>query len=410
MKTTTRTFIQSILLLLAAIGGALHAAPDAPPSTQAAFSGAGGSYGGIAQTSDNNPLTAGVISLQLLDTGSFSGSVVFQGRRYPITGKFNASTAQFHHTFSVPQFPGFAVDVSATLDPAARTITGTFTELDFGFPTLTASFTLSGTLPDAVLGPKLAGSMRTSFIDPPNVASGEQEIPGDGFSVVTVGHSAKTRAARFIGRLNDYNAKYSSGSPLRGVDYTVFGSLYKKHGQTFGSAGVLDNGANSPGLNSTLNWGKKTSGDGYYEAGIDTSIFINGQVYPHVGKGKIVPIGTAPSSNLNATLRFKRGNLVATFTAPLAITPGHVKVGNGNPQQIKMTINAQASLFQGTFIHPDSGQLTHFQGTFQATIGFGTPSAIAGEGRGSFPGSVDPNNSAQTGPAESGSVRLTVTP
>ena len=410
MKPTSQ-----ILAIIAFLS--LPLAHAAPAIAVAAFPGAGGNYGGIVQPDDNDPLNAGIISLQLLDTGSFTGSATITGGKYPFSGKFNASTSQFSDTFPAP--PGLlfdAIDVDATLDSVERTIVGTLVGKASGTVVGSSTFTLSGARPDPVLGPKLTGSIRTSFIDPPNVmkpsglVAGPQEIPGDGFALVTVGN-ANSRAARFVGRLNDYNGKFSSGSPLRGANYTVLGSLYKKisaaTGQAFGQADVLDNGSDSPGLSSMLNWGK-AAGTGYYDAGINTGIFINGQVYPHVGPGQIVPIGADTSPRVTATIRFKRGNMIANFEAPLALSPGRAKVADPNPNAVTVKINAQKGLFKGTFIHPDSGQLTKFQGAFQSAIGQGLPGAVVGEGRGSFAGTIDPNNANQPTPVESGSVRITV--
>src|SRR4030095_10901887 len=97
----------------------------------------------------------------------------------------------------------------------------------------TAEGDLSGGEPDSEAGSAFAGSLNTSFIDPPDYGQVPQDIRGDGFSVTRV---SKRRGyfARIAGRLPD-DEPFSAGSILRGTNYTVFAGLYFKNGRFGGS-------------------------------------------------------------------------------------------------------------------------------------------------------------------------------
>jgi hypothetical protein len=353
MKRYAHTWLAAAVLLL-----------SLPICRGVPFPDSAGNYGGFAQTDDNDPLSAALVSIDLTVTGSFTGSVVFRSNKTPITGNFAADTGQFEKIFRIAGVPGVDLFVRAQLDTANRVITGTVEQQSNGSSFLTALFTLSGAGPDPVLGAALAGTRRTAFIDPPNaqqniVAAGatvSQEIPGDGFSVVTVGKT-KQRAARFVGQLPDA-AKYSSGSRMRGANYTVFSGLYKRKvhgrsltgGQTLGLAEVTGAGGETPELSSRLSWGKGAGvEDNYYNSGFEAALFINQAVlYPKTRNGALPPIGLKPGLEHNATLKMRRGNLVQDFEAKLSISPQAVKVletsgvpaGSGaNPYRLKVRMN-----------------------------------------------------------------------
>src|SRR5204863_3437295 len=75
---------------------------DGDKVINAAFPGAGGSYGGFAKVSDTDNFNVGVLVVQLLDTGTFTSTLTFQGVRYPLlVGKFDG-TGHFAKTINVP--------------------------------------------------------------------------------------------------------------------------------------------------------------------------------------------------------------------------------------------------------------------------------------------------------------------
>ena len=376
-------------------------------TARADFPGAAGNYGGLIQTSDANFLTAGALTIFLEDTGRFTAKLTWEGDKYAVIGRFNSTTATFSRNFTKVGEPGATLALNLLLDAGNRAVTGTLDEQSSGSTTLTANVSLDGTPPDAAAGSAYQGTTSTAFINPPGYGNTPQPILGDGFTIVRVSKSAN-RTGRFVGRLPD-DEPYSGGSVLRGTNFTLYSALYRRlnrpGGQAFGQVSAADFAS----LSSVILWAKRAGANPkYYNEGFATGFGIAGQAFPGQLPGGIPPIGTQPGP-VSATLTITEGNLVdgngddIAITAAVRLGAFKVKVFSPNPQQIQVTADAAAATFEGTFIHPVSGRLTAFHGGFKAASG-----GTAGEGRGSFKGSLAPGD---TDPAHfriSGSVRITV--
>jgi hypothetical protein len=364
----------------------------------AAFPGAQGNYGGIVQTGDGNFLTAGALVVLLEATGRYTANLNWEGLHYPFVGKFDAATATFNRTFLDRSEPGSKLALGLKLNAGARTIDCTLEVQNNGSTTTSASGQLSGAAPDANASAAHAGTLNTSFINPPSYGSTPQEIDGDGFSLARVSRT-KNHAIRVIGRLPD-TAALSCGSVLRGSTYTVFNALYRSQrgvgGQAYGQFDASD--PNS--LFSTLLWAKRAGADPkYYAGGFNTGVGLNAVPYALAASQAIPHISTMPGP-ISATLSFTDGNL-GTFTpVQIKISAAGVKVFAPNPSRIALHVNATGASWAGTFIHPVSGKLTSFHGAFSPVH-----DNMNGEGRGNFKGSVPPNSADLP---ESGSVRITV--
>jgi hypothetical protein len=246
---------------------------------------------------------------------------------------------------------------------------------------------LSGEEPDPAAAAAFAGSLNTSFIDPPDYGSVPQDLRGDGFTVARVSKRPGAQG-RFAGRLPD-NEPFSAGSFLRGTEYTLFTALYKKDkkfgGATFGKVSVGDLAS----IQNVLLWIKRAGVDpDFYPAGFDTGYGIK-SVFYILSKLRGDPFKQIPKISLNpgpinATLTFREGNLGETplgeevsLIAKIRITPFGTIVRQPNPQRISLQTSALSATWQGSFIHPVSGRRIVFHGAFiQARDG------INGEGRG----------------------------
>jgi hypothetical protein len=394
------------------------------------FSAEAGDYGGIVEVEGGSSAASGIIELNLSAAGSFSGKLNWQGSTYPFKKDKLNGEGGFTTSFAKADNAGVTLLLKMSLS-GRRTITGTLEELENGATTLTAGLNLSGLPPDTTLSGKLEPGMRVAFIDPPNNPSGliRQStalpvIPGDGFAVISIGRS-KSRSTRTVGRLPDYQGAFSFGSALRGSQYSVFSSLYKRQaassrssrprgpssqrkflGQVFGRANVADGGGSAPTLTSQLRWGKLADhAESLYPGGFDTDLFLDGKKYPKVHKGGLLPIILGNSGQVSATMRFRDGNLGTAFNpleATLNITPFHTTVAGQNPYEIKIKVSAANASFKGTFKHPASLETTPFEGSFQAAT------LTPGEGRGSFAGSIPQTQEPSTEALQSGSVRISV--
>jgi hypothetical protein len=375
--------------------------------------GAEGNYGGLLLVAppspEAGPLNSGALTVLVNEFGQFSAVLNWKGLKYPFKGQLDATTLDFERDFLEKGNPDGTLALRLTLVPTNRTLRAELTVQDL--ETLyTAVGDLSGEEPDPAAGEAFAGSLNTSFIDPPGYGSLPQDLRGDGFTVARV---AKKRGfvTRLIGRLPD-NEPFSAGSFLRGTEYTIFSGLYRKDGRFGGATHGKVSVADLASLQNVLLWVKRPGANPrYYPAGFDTGYGIKTVAYLLSAlRGdpfRKIPKISVDSGPIRATLTFSEGNLGRTETggefqliAKIRLTTFGTKVLQPNPQRISLRTNAITATWQGSFIHPVSGRRTVFHGAFvQAKNG------VNGEGRGSFKGSVSSDSNE---PAESGSVRMSV--
>lgn len=430
-----RYFIASFLLGILGIVSANAGTPDAA-----------GNYGGVLEPQSGDPLSnSGLIQLQLSKAGVMSGVMIWQGVRYPFKGVIRDGEP-FSKAFNkkLSSLPT-ELRVFLSLSTFSRFIDGTLAETASGSQVAAVNISLSGAPADPTLIDKLQPGLRISFIDPPNPSNeGEEvspalnsitplgapvgEIPGDGFVHVRISKSKK-RATRMVGRLPDARGVFTAGSPLRGANYAIFSSLYKKKrlqgGQLFGNAGVSEAGQ-SVDLTSTFRWGKDVEVDStFYPGAFDLSFQLNAVSYPKLKHGALVPllpqsslllaaaqpfgIAAEPTRAINARMIFRRGNLsvLDEFAVPqpffkqdIKITPFQTRMVGDNPHQVRLHVDAFSGRFRGSFMHPNLGVRTRFRGAFQAAVLF-TP----GQGRGHFRQPSGPGIIPLL-PQESGAVRI----
>lgn len=321
------------------------------------------------------------------------------------------------------------ITVSFALNSPSRTISGTLTDTTPGGASAEYAFALDGAVPSAALTDVYQPGTRISFIAPPNPSTDSDTEPpptttnldptpifGDGFMQVTVGRTNQ-RLVRVVGRLPDYDGVFSSGAPLRGVSYALYGTLYRQQaivgGSLFGMATVTAAG-DSANFEADLRWSKPEGFDpDYYFGEINRSVHLQAVPYPKLAKSSLPPLVSDPGDSLNAHLSFRRGNLRLPnnaagndlfFGVDLAISRSGAKVISSNPQDVTIKINARSGSFQGTFVHPVFGTKTNFQGAFQPADG-----AVPGIGRGSFRPQVKADAlPTLTEPLVSGGVTLVV--
>jgi hypothetical protein len=405
------------------------------PAQAGSFIGAAGNYGGVIDPGiGGDPGNSGLVQIQLKESGTFSGALIWQSQRYALKGRLEGD-GSFSKVFTKKGAEsGGQLTLSFTLSAATLSIAGELKDEPTGSSPVVIQFNLTGAPPDSALAIQLQPGTRISFIDPPDPSNEDETetaataplpgpapapIPGDGFSVVTLGKTA-SRAARLVGRLPDYDGAYSAGSPLRGGDYSVFSSLYKKKkavgGQLFGKATVQNNGDPTPQFQSQLRWGKRQNFDpDFYSGGIDRGVFLDAVPYPKVKRGALVPIlpgGSEPTRSINARMTFRRGNIRLSnttggtdrfFRVNLAIAPFSSKVAGSNPYQVKIKVDAFSGRFRGTFMHPVLNVKTKFEGAFQSSL-----LLVPGIGRGNFRPFVKDSTVTLNEPLESGGVTVSV--
>jgi hypothetical protein len=424
--STTRLLLALALLSL-----------DSAAWAGAPFAGAEGNYSGITIPDHTNwAHIASTLKIDLLASGRFTGKVGDGLSAHRLVGRIDSATATLDVTVKI----GIIIDgmfgtkhdlffrVTGLLDAAGRKLTGKLEEFSENVVHSTASFTLSGELPDTVAGTAIAGQRQTSFIDPPPPsATGGLEIPGDGFSVIQIGQTQR-RSARLAGKLPDGGA-YSAGTALHGRQYGVVSPLYvpsvfvRPNGQvvparlfvgaTYGYGEVRTDALGAFGINAPLKWHKQYTFDyAYFPEALFADVLIDSRQYPRLARRALEPLGIDPQQPENATLTLQRGNLSAPLEAAITIKPETVyfermlsATGSTepNPYEIKVRVNAVLGLFSGSFTHPGSGKKAKFSGAFRVPGG-GAPA----EGRGAFRGSLSEEQIESGAQFESGSARITI--
>jgi hypothetical protein len=120
---------------------------------------------------------------------------------------------------------------------------------------------------------------------------------------------------------------------------------------------------------------------------------------------KGLPIDIDKRASPNTSVKLRRGNLpedIEVIVDMRHYVPTVVRtVGSpqSNPNHFKLRVDRFHGTFSGSFVHPESGEHTPFRGAFLPKT-----DVSAGEGRGSFRGSVLAPNTERP---ESGSVRIT---
>jgi hypothetical protein len=386
---------------------------------------AGGNYNGLTVPVTGDARFAGLLDVDVLATGAYTGSFIYRGMRFSLAGTLDANH-RFENKFALSRLQRglifLQLIVRGELDARRRVVTGVVEEKSLNSTVLIANFTLSGAAAEPALSAALSGGIQISFIEPPNT-----EIEGDGFTVMTFNTSTTRRTARFVGQLPD-GEKFTGGADLHGTSIPVLSAVYRTvfkppvgdsplrpspvpqpGGIAFGAATASLDAEGTPTIESPLRWYKGAGTDErYYRAGFEHALSIATRGYPRLRKRGRIPLGVLKKPG-NATLTLKRGNLNENVQVLLNVAAGNPAVyrtvsprdgSRRNPHKVRVKVNALMGTFTGSFIHPDSLQTTTFAGAFKPKSSVGP-----GEGRGSFRGSTV---SGSLDAAEAGSVRITV--
>lgn len=383
-----------------------------------------GLYSGLIGGTGDGADAAGRLDITLSPTGQVTGSFKWLGRLYAFKGGAPLGS-DGKLTITKPKIgedgrtvAGAVVELTLTLDPVARVLTGTLTDTE--------------TNPDTVVQAELTGTVTTDEVSTlPEVGTfnayidtGTAAIPvegaapemgatllphGVGFAQVVVAKSGKKRPARFAGRMPD-DQPFSSGAralvqALRaaaGARYPLYvDNLYPKvrrlNGRPQNGGFVSGNVAftkQNDRFDSGLNWERRPNVGTRFPQGFRTGLAaftatLNAIRYNRPLAGNL-PAGIPNDTRtVNAKIDFTEGDLGSTITHALKLT----RAGNGpvrarieplnttlNTESITLTINAAGGKFSGSFIHPaDTANpdlrkkpRTKFNGIFQGQNGEGT--------------------------------------
>lgn len=368
-----------------------------------------GTYSGLIGANGGGA-DSGRLDVTLTRTGQITGSFRWQGQLYPFKnavlsdGRFSKTVAKF------PGTPAPVLEISFTLNPATKTLTGTLTDTSTSPPTIAeGEITGTATIDDVASEDLPVPGIYAAYIEPNAPENGLAEglaeagvtvAPrGPGFAQITVAGS-RSRPARTVGRMPD-NQPFSSGAralvrALRAASGQVryplhVDNLYPKVRDTSGrvrSGGVVSGALaftrNDERFDSDLNWERlanPTAIAPQFQGGIRGFIAVlNAIKYGQPAPGNL-PGGIVNDDRLvNARIDLREGGLPLPITHALKVRrtgTGPVRVGveplnpRLNVEMVKLSMNAQNGKFSGSFLFPGTNKPTKFNGVFKKADGQG---------------------------------------
>lgn len=300
-----------------------------------------GQYNGRVAGNTPTALNSGTISVKVMATGSFTGTVTLAGKKYLIQGNFDPVTGHADPIQITRAAPLTPLTLNLTLDLANGTeqLTGMIT----GGETASATASLdpfdkkSNPLPSGLVGTYTALFLPTQ--------AGVTIPQGRGFGTVIVSADG---SVRLVGTLAD-KSTVSQGSALsRGAVWPLFGPL-KNQGFISGDV-TFENTPGTSDFDGTLTWIKPVTAGPLYPAAFDTDLDMIGSTYTKPAKNQRVLDFTDASPN--ATFTATGGNLSASpLTEDVTLTVPNKIVGPANDaHKLKLTIALPSGLVTGSFL------------------------------------------------------------
>lgn len=290
---------------------------------------------------------SGLANIRINRTGSFSGTLSFNGVRRPFTGKLtnNEATVIITRTNETPVSVSFNLLSMNEMDMIGGTISR-----DDWTAQLTANRVPFNSKNPAPQSGKYTLAMRDEF-----TIGGPK---GNSFGALTVTPSGLVSIS---GLLSD-DARVTQSIGLSGNgEWPLYAPIYRGTGSVLGWLTFTNTSLSS--VEGNVNWVKKGAFGKHFPAGF-TNI---GEV---VGSTYLPPTNRAPINVTNAIMEFTGEGLNLATNVQLKPTTV-VTVGHTNYQIC--TINPRSGLFQGTVVNPASGLKIPFRGALlqQQTNGIG---------------------------------------
>jgi hypothetical protein len=329
-----------------------------------------GSYQGLI-SDVNDVATPGLASFTLTNKFTFTGTIIFEGKKWGIKG-----------TFAGEDFNGFVnrgktlapipISLRLNLNPGAEEITGTLVDGATNYTFFARHSMLKADVPASLPG-------AFTFVVEPDET--DVALPGGlGFGTVVID---KTGKAKVAGTLGD-GTKFSLTSPLAtDRSFVLFALPYKAGGVVAAEIAVEPGTTIFAPLNGAVVWRKTADAKSKtYLPGFATTARLKGYPYAKPAKDTTVLTLSLPANNLEVL--FAGGDLLpepADFTGTLN-TKNKL---TGGPEKFTLTFTTATGLFSGKFTDP--AKKTH-------VIGGAILQSTQNRGVGTFTGTV------QTGSVE----------
>jgi hypothetical protein len=308
------------------------------------FSRARGPYTGLFSTGTRAIESAGFCTLTLATKGSYTGSILIAGKRFPLKGFFNLTDSDT----TISRAGNTPLSVHFTLDPSgdADTLTGSITDGNW-----TASLTAHRPVYNAQNPAPFAGTYTVII---PGISGSQTAPQGYGFGTIKVDATGK---AKFSGTLSDGTPITESTTLSQDGDWPFFASPYRGQGLIWASMTIDTSRANDD-IHGPLTWIKNPQSTIFYPKGFTNNVACTGSLY-------VKPVaGTRIIDLSDATVTFTGGNLSSGFADSIAISTDNKVSVHGN-DKLTMTFALPTGLFKGTAMSPDAQTCSYRGAVFQ---------------------------------------------
>ena len=303
-----------------------------------------GSYSGLMTETDGTvqQRSAGLAAVTVTEKGSYSGSLTLAGKRYALSGSFDA-TGNATKSIKVSSTSALTVTLALNLATPDDRLTGTVTS-----DTWTALIDANRAGYDGKTMIATEAGKYTLII--PGTAEAAVQPGGDSYGTVTVDKAGKIK---FAGVLAD-GTKVTQSATLSGSgEWPLYVSLSKGQGVlmswlTFASTATED-------LAGQGGWIKPATITKDYPAGFAIDIALSGCRYT------VPPTGSNPLGLPEATALFERGNLAEPITKDLVLD-ANGKAVNLSTKEFTLKMVRSSGLISGKVMVPAWNKSIPFNG------------------------------------------------
>ncbi len=293
---------------------------------------------------------SGSISINLLDTGKFTGSLIFGGKKFAFAGIFDLSRQTI---VSIPIKPGTgSLTLRLAMNEPGNALAGTLTDLEGDIAVHLNQAVLAKTAPAIAL----AGNYTLLF----QPDDGQPIDIGDGYGTLKLDVSGN---ASLTGALPDGSPAVQKVALAADGSWPLYISLYAGQGSIVGWVSVNASAPNALLATNGLLWTRPAQPKPPYAGGFTNRFVVLGSPY------------VAPSTNrvlhLDAgVVILAHGNLPQSITNSIRLEPNN-KVTNLGSNKLAVVITTPTGLMSGSVTPPGATKPIAFKGAVLQRQNFG---------------------------------------
>ena len=284
---------------------------------------------------------SGFLTLKLLPTGAFSGSIMIGGKKISGKGQFDLAG---RCVLSIPAADhGNPATLDLNMDATGGIITGSLTDHGGPVPVRMVRNPFSAATPAAAFA-----GLYTLLIQP---GPGNPLGIGDGFGSAKIDAAGNVTLAALLADASPAAQKVGIS---RNGEWPLFVSLYAGKGSILGWVRIDSNAPNALITADGLHWTRPAQVKGPYSGGFTNTFTPLGSPYPLPVAGRILPF-------TDGRVILEGADLSGSVTNGIRLEIDN-KITNLSSNALKISITAPKGLFKGTVTRPEGGKPIPVQG------------------------------------------------